>query len=348
MKRYSRKKNSIKIFGAVTTLVALLLVSSYYFSSKMGKGVVVARVNGEEIFESEIKQKLSNIFDGQAGEVKAPNVDNLPKEVLDILIKEVYLDKELSKLAKKSSVSDDKNVMVRISEAQNKILREAYVKATVAKEVTDQKVSEKYAEISASLAGKKEYHVFHIVLKTKDEATKLRREINAKKDFASVAKKRSLDQDSADRGGDLGFIVEDNMIKEISDAINSLKQGEVSEPVQTKFGWHLVKVSEVRDTQPLPFESVKKHIREQLEQDATNEIEASIVKDAKVDIVITLKEEPAAKEEVKSEEPVQPAEEQIELEQQNEQKTEQKEEKSDKKVDEKSKEKKHHHKKHGK
>ena len=223
MKRYSRKKNSVKIFGAVTTLVALLLVSSYYFASRGDKGKVAAKVNGQEIFESELTQKLRNIFDGQSGDMKVPTIENLPKEVLDILIKEVYLDKELSKLAKKSSVTSDKEVMVKIAEAQNKILREAYVKMTVAKQVSDQKVSDKYAEISSGLAGKKEYHIFHIVVKTKDDALKVRREIGARKDFASLAKKYSIDQESSERGGDLGFILEDNVIKEIADAITNLK-----------------------------------------------------------------------------------------------------------------------------
>lgn len=357
MKRYSRKKNSVKIFGAVTTLVALLLVSSYYFANRADKGSVVAKVNGQEIFESELTQKLRNIFDGQSGDVKVPTIDNLPKEVLDILIKEVYLDKELSKLAKKSSVAGDKEVTARIAEAQNKILREAYVKMTVAKQVSDQKVSDKYAEISSGLAGKKEYHILHIVVKNKDEASKLRREINAKKDFAAAAKKHSLDQESAQRGGDLGFVLEDNMIKEIGDVVSNLKEGEVSEPVQTKFGWHLIKFVEVRDAQPLSFDSVKENIREQLEQDATNEIESSIVKDAKVEILITSKEAPASvdKEEVKSEKAPQDnvgeqkaEEEQVELEQQSEQKAEQKEEKSEKQADEKSKEEKSKHKKHRK
>lgn len=362
MKRYSRKKNSVKIFGAVTTLVALLLVSSYYFASRNDKGKVVAKVNGQEIFESELTQKLRNIFDGQSGDMKVPTIENLPKEVLDILIKEVYLDKELSKLAKKSSVSGDKEVVVKIAEAQNKILREAYVKMTVAKQVSDQKVSDKYAEISSGLAGKKEYHMFHIVVKTKDDALKVRREIGAKKDFASLAKKYSIDQESAERGGDLGFILEDNVIKEIAEATANLKDGEVSEPVKTKFGWHLIKFTEIRDAQPLSFDSVKENIREQLEQDAVNEIESSIVKDAKVEILISPKEAPAAaKEEVKSKEESsqdnsseqKAEEEQIDLEQQNEQSDQQKEEqkvekKDEKPADEKSKEKKSEHKKHRK
>lgn len=307
MRRYSRKKNSVRIFSAITLFAAVLFVASYYIANKKEEGVVVAKVNGTEIYQSEIEQKLRSIFEGQGEEVSAPTIENLPKEVLDILIKETYLDKELSKLAKESSVGKDKKVEEQIAAVESKILRQAYIDATVAKEVTDQKVSDKYAEIASSIAGKKEYLVFHIVTKTKAEAEKLRNEITAKKKsikFADAAKKYSLDQESAARGGELGFVMEDNMIKEIADAIANLKQDEISAPIQTKFGWHLVKFTESREAQLLPFDAVKENIREQLEQDKANEIEAKIVKGAKVEILLKSKDKSS---EPKTETSAQPA-----------------------------------------
>ncbi len=293
MRRYSRNKNSVRIFSAITLLAAVILGASYYLTNKKEKGMVVAKVNGQEIYQSEIEQKLRNIFEGQGEEVAVPAIENLPKEVLDILIKETYLDKELSKLAKRSDVMKDKKVKERVAASESKILRQSYIDSVLEKEVTEQKVSAKYAEISSNLAGKKEYSIFHIVAKSKEDAEKIYKEITAKKKsirFSDAAKKYSIDQESAERGGNLGFVLEDNMIKEIADAIVNLKQDEISTPIQTKFGWHLVKFTEVREAQPLPFDSVKQNIREQLEQDKTNEIEAKIAKDAKVKIVIKLKE----------------------------------------------------------
>lgn len=293
MRRYSRNKNSVRIFSAITLIAALVLGASYYLNNKKEKGMVVAKVNGQEIYQSEVEQKLRNIFEGQGEEVAVPAIENLPKEVLDILIKETYLDKELSKLAKRSDLMKDKKVKERVAASESKILRQSYIDSVLEKEVTEQKVSAKYAEISSNLAGKKEYSIFHIVAKSKEEAGKIYKEITAKKKpirFSDAAKKYSIDQESAERGGDLGFVLEENMIKEIADAIVNLKQDEISAPIQTKFGWHLVKFTEVREAQPLPFDSVKQNLREQLEQDKTNEIEAKIVKDAKVKIVIKLKE----------------------------------------------------------
>jgi peptidyl-prolyl cis-trans isomerase C len=312
MRRYSRNKNSVRIFSAITLIAALILGASYYLNNKKEKGMVVAKVNGHEIYQSEIEQKLRNIFEGQGEEVAVPAIENLPKEVLDILIKETYLDKELSKLAKRSDVMKNKKVKERVAAAESKILRQSYIDSVLEKEVTEQKVSAKYSEISSNLAGKKEYSIFHIVAKSKEEAEKTYKEITAKKKsirFSDAAKKYSIDQESAERGGDLGFVLEENMIKEIADVIVNLKQDEISAPIQTKFGWHLVKFTEVREAQPLPFDSVKQNLREQLEQDKTNEIEAKIVKDAKVEIVIKLKE---AVESKKAETAAEPAPAEIE------------------------------------
>lgn len=305
MRLYSKKKNSVKIFSAMTIFVALLFVISQQITAKKDEGIIVATVNGEKISQSEITQKLRNIFDGQGDNVKIPEIKNLPREVLDILIKETYLDKELSKLAKRSNVINDKKVKERILASESKILRQAYIAAEVAKEVTDQRVSEKYTEISSELAGKKEYLVFHIVVKSEAEAKAVRKKIWGERSaarFANAAKRYSLDKESASRGGELGFVLEDNMIQEISDMVVNLKKDEVSGPIETKFGWHLVKFTDVKDAKPLPFDSVKENIREQLERDQINEIEAGIVKDVKVEILITPEEKslesPAAVEKI--------------------------------------------------
>ena len=313
MRRSSRKKNSTKIFVAITAVAALIFVASNHFL-KNANEIVVAKVNDTQIFKSEIERKLRNVFDGQNQEIKIPEVENLPKEVIEILIKEVYLDKKLTEEAKKSQLAKSNDIKDRIAEAQDKILRQAYVDSLLKQEITDQKVSEKYVELSNELAGKKEYLIFHIVTKTKDEAEKILKILKSKKPsakFSELAKKYSIDQDSAENGGELGYIIEDNMIKEISDIAVTLKKDEISNPIQTKFGWHSVKVSDVREAKALPFESVKDNIRDQLTQDKLNEINAKITKDAKIQILIELKE-PAVEKVVEA--PVEVAPSQVELE----------------------------------
>jgi len=294
MRRYVRKKNSFRIFTTATFIAAIIFAFSYYFTNtKEDKGIAIAKIGNEKIFKREMEQKLRNIFDGQEQTIKVPEIENMPKEVIEILTKEIYLDKKLLKLAKKSAVTQNSETKARISEARDKILRQAYIDHLIKQEITDQKVNDKYAELTNELAGKKEYSISHIIVKSKDEAEKILKNLNNRKKplkFFDAAKKYSLDQDSAEKGGELGYVLEDNVIKEIADILPTLKKDTVSAPIQTKFGWHLVKFSDMRDAKPLDFEAVKDNIRSQLTQDKINEINAGIIKNAKVELLIKPKE----------------------------------------------------------
>ena len=224
--------------------------------------------------------------------MKIPEVEALPTEVLEILVKEIYLEKELTKEAAKSKVASEKEVKDRILEAKNRILRQAYVDSLLKEEISDQRISDKYSELSNDLTGKKEYLISHIVTKTKEEAEKISQELKNKKSvkFADEAKKYSIDQESAEKGGDLGYILENNMIKEIADVVVNLKVEDISDPIQTKFGWHVIKVTDIRDAKALEFEAVKENIRDQLTQDVLNDINAKITKGAKIEFLIKSKE----------------------------------------------------------
>lgn len=304
MRRNSRKKNSTKVFIAATLVAAIAFGASNYLSNQ-SNDVVVAKINNQKIYKSEIEKKLRSVFEGQNlgaqdQEMKVPEVETLPNEVLEILVKEIYLEKELTKEAAKSKVSSEKEVKDRILEAKNRILRQAYVDSLLKEEISDQRISDKYSELSNELNGKKEYLISHIVTKTKEEAEKISQDLKNKKSlkFADEAKKSSIDRESAEKGGDLGYILENNMIKEIADVVVNLKAEDISDPIQTKFGWHVIKVSDVREAKALEFEAVKENIRDQLTQDVLNDINAKITKGAKVEILIKVKE-PKAEEKSK-------------------------------------------------
>ncbi len=290
MKRYSRRSGSTKFFIIATLAIALAFFAANSFLKK-DNDAVVAKVGGVKIFKSEIEKKLSEVFEGQgSGAVKFPQIANLPQEVVEIIAKEIYLEKQLTKEAKKSGISRKKEVKDEIAESKSRILRQAYLDSLIKEKTSEQKINEKYLEFTNDLDGKKEYKIAHIVFKDKEAANKISKELKSKKPakFSDLAKKYSIDKESAANGGDLGYVLEDNMLKEIFDGISNLKSGDISSPIQTKFGWHLVKIIEIRDAKILPFESVKEAIRNQLIQDEINEINNRITKDVEVKILIKL------------------------------------------------------------
>lgn len=299
---YSRKRNSKKIFFIVTIAAACVFMAANFLMKQTPNEVTVAKVNGQKIFKSEVERKLHDIFDSKSQTVKTPEINKLPKEVLEILIKEVYLEKELAKEAAKSKIAKNQEVLAKIADAKNKILRQAYIDDLTKVEVNDASVNNKYLELSKELDGKKEYSISHIVVKTEETANKISKELTSSKSakFSDLAKKYSIDGESSNKGGNLDYILEDNMIKEIAETVATLKINEISKPIQTKFGWHLIKVSDVRNAQSLPFEAVKESIKNQLTQDVINKINSKITNNAKIEILISL-QEPEKSDEAASE-----------------------------------------------
>jgi parvulin-like peptidyl-prolyl isomerase len=298
MRRYSTKrKSSTKLFIWSTIVIATVFAVSNYFLNK-NDDVVVSEVGGVKIFKSEVERKLFDVFEGYDQNVKSPEIASLPKEVIEILSKEIYLEKELDKLAKKAKSAHNKETKEKIKEAKSVILRQAYIDSLLAEEVNEQVIKERYVELTNNIEGKKEYRISHIVVRDKAEAEKMLHELKAKSaKFSELAKRNSIDKESVENGGDLGYVLEDNMLKEIFDGIVNLKVSEVSDPIHTRFGWHLVKIVEIRDARILPFESIKEAIRNQLLQDKISEINTRITKDVEVKILVKTTEAPENKTE---------------------------------------------------
>lgn len=297
MRRISKTKNITKIFTAATIIVAIIFgISSYFFTQSAD--IVVAKVNGQNIYQSDVERKLRNIFASQnfgsrSQDITIPALTDLPEEVVEILIKEVYLSTELVKRAKKHKIDQSEEAQELI----NNIIRQKYVDHLINIEVTPEALNNKYVEMSNELAGKKEYLIYHIVVKTENEAKKIRRKMKGSPTFKQLAEKYSLDTNSAKNGGKLGFVIEENMLKEIAESITSMKKDQVSDPIQTKFGWHIVKFSEVRDAQAPDFEDVKENIREELSRETANNLNNEILENAEINILINLKSEEAEIEE---------------------------------------------------
>ena len=100
----------------------------------------------------------------------------------------------------------------------------------------------------------------HILVKTEKEARDVLTKLKAGDSFEMLAGKYSLDKSAAD--GDLGYFTQDMMVPEFGDIVFKMKKGQISEPIKTPFGWHIVQVDDVRMSQPLSFEEVKNDLRQ--------------------------------------------------------------------------------------
>ncbi|MEX1061419.1 MAG: peptidylprolyl isomerase, partial [Methyloceanibacter sp.] len=144
-----------------------------------------------------------------------------------------------------------------------------------AKKIYDEKISQ--------LKPEQEVHARHILVSTEAEAKEVAERLKKGEDFAAIAKEKS--KDTGAEGGDLGFFARGQMLKPFEEAAFALDVGQISEPVQTQFGWHIIKVEAKRD-QPLPtFDQVKEAIIAQLVQQKAQEVVTGLRDAAKIEVV---------------------------------------------------------------
>jgi peptidyl-prolyl cis-trans isomerase C len=142
----------------------------------------------------------------------------------------------------------------------------------LAQEVTDADLKAAYDEKYAGAAPETEYHAAHILVGTEDEAKAIEEQLKTGGDFAAIAKEKSKDPGSGANGGDLGWFGLGMMVPEFEQAVVALKPGEISAPVQTQFGWHVIKLEDTRVKAAPTLDSVKDEltqaIRDKKVQDA--------------------------------------------------------------------------------
>ncbi len=133
--------------------------------------------------------------------------------------------------------------------------------------------------------GDKEYNARHILVKTEAEANDILAQLKKGTDFAKLAKEKSLDPGSKEKGGDLGWFSPAGMVKPFSDAVVGLKKGELSAtPIQTQFGWHVIKMVDSRATQVPAYDKVKEGLELTLQQRKLEKMMLGLKDKAKIEV----------------------------------------------------------------
>jgi peptidyl-prolyl cis-trans isomerase C len=149
--------------------------------------------------------------------------------------------------------------------------------------VSDADAKAEYDKIKAANAGT-EYRASHILVEKEDEAKSLIAQIKGGASFEELAKKHSKDPGSGQNGGDLDYARADSYVPEFSKAMTSLKKGEMTDaPVKSQFGWHIIRLVDVREAQFPPFEDVKAQVKQRIEQQKVQQFQESLRKSAKTD-----------------------------------------------------------------
>jgi peptidyl-prolyl cis-trans isomerase C len=222
-------------------------------------GTVLATVNGAEI-------TLGHVI--ALREQLPPQYQDLPDETLYGGLLDQLVDQEL--LASDASAtpdSDPLSVKLQLENDRRGALAALAAEAAVADVVDEAAVQAVYDAQMQSFQPQPEFSAAHILVADEAKAKELKAEIDGGADFAVVAQANSSDG-SAANGGDLGWFGLGQMVPEFEAAVTGLEVGAVSEPIQTQFGWHIVKLNDKRESAPPALDAVRGEIENQLRQQA--------------------------------------------------------------------------------
>src|ERR1700722_15863389 len=130
---------------------------------------------------------------------------------------------------------------------------------------------------------KNEYHARHILVATKDQAEQVIKKLKSGAKFEDLAKAQSTDTGSKNNGGDLGWFTTSRMVKPFADAVKNMKKGEISAPVQTQYGWHVIQLEDTRDASPPPFDQVKQQLTDAILRKKLQAYVEDLKKQAKIE-----------------------------------------------------------------
>lgn len=218
----------------------------------------VATVNGKPI-----KQSLVDYIVKDAT-ARGQNVND---SVRNIIISKLITSELVYQEAQRLGLDKTSDYLAKEDLSRRELLVNTYLQDYLKKNpVSEADTKAAYDKYKAEL-GDKEYSARHILVATEAEAKDIIAQLGKGGDFAKIAKDKSKDPGSKEKGGDLGWFSPGGMVKPFSDAISTLKKGQVTQtPVQTQFGWHVIKLEDVRDMQPPPYDKVKEGLQKQLQQ----------------------------------------------------------------------------------
>ena len=220
------------------------------------RDTAVATVNGTDITLGEVLLAVRQL---------PPEYQQLPADVLFGGVIDQLVQQEL--LAQ--TVTEEPDILpMALANQRRSILANTAVAEVLATAVTDEAVQAAYDETYGSAEPATEWNASHILVATEEEARAVIERLNAGEDFAAVAQEVSIDTGSGAQGGELGWFGPGMMVPEFEGGVAGLETGAVSEPIESQFGFHVIRLNETRPVEPPPLEQVRGEIEAQLQQEA--------------------------------------------------------------------------------
>lgn len=263
-----------QVFHVVALSGCLLGVT---MSAASAEDKVVASVNGHSITEADL-----TLAEAEIGN----ELGNLPEATRRRVLVEFMIENQLyAEAAEAEKLGSGPDFDKRMAFWRQRALRDAYFEKTVKASIGEEAARAIYEDKVKELKPEEEVQARHILVSSEDEAKKLIGRVEAGEDFAQLAKENSGDAGSKTQGGMLGYFGKGQMVPQFEEAAFSLGKGEVSKPVQSQFGWHVIKVEDRRQKPPPSFDEVKDRLIGSMVQSKAQNIATELRGKAKIDYI---------------------------------------------------------------
>ncbi len=203
---------------------------------------VMLKINGQNISAAEVQQSWEGLFPPGT----APAFDTASPAVQQNVLRGIVTEKLLLIESEKQGIETRDAVRQEVEAARRKIILQHFLDQKSANLIGEDEIQAEYKRMAKKLAEEEEIRARHILVASEKEAKELYERIEKGESFAKLAEEYSKDPSTAAEGGDLGYFTADKMVKPFAQAAFSLKKGEVSEPVESPFGWHVILVEDRR------------------------------------------------------------------------------------------------------
>ncbi|MGA8172794.1 MAG: peptidylprolyl isomerase [Methylocystis sp.] len=264
------RRASPKAVGLLLGLCAILASATCV----PARAKVLAKVNGVEITDDDAKLAAEDIgasiprqLEGKARETY----------LVDLLVDEQLVVQK----AQADKLAETPEFAKRLGYLRDKALMETLLGNVAKSAATESAIKETYDTAAKNQKPDTEYHAHHILVATEDQAKAVRTRLKAGEDFGKVA--TELSKDPGAKGGDLGWFTKDRMVTEFADAVAKMEPGQLSDPVKSQFGWHVIKLDEKRPKVFPPLDQIRDQVVRYVEQKAQRDLLAKLHEGAKIE-----------------------------------------------------------------
>lgn len=246
----------------IITILSILFLSQLGFATT-SKEKIVAKVNGQAIYEADIRNRITQYLEVNEGLEDSLNYDKIEPGIKEEIIKNIILGDLIIKQAKQAKINDTLEYKQAVKLAENQFMQKLYLEKLVKEALTDAKIQARYNQIAEEYKHKEEYKVSHILVATEKEAQDIKQKLNKGEKFTNLAKEYSKDNNKED-GGNIGYFSKGQMVEPFEQEVFKMKIGEISNPVKTDFGYHIIMLEDKRQAQMPTFAELKPKIVEEI------------------------------------------------------------------------------------